>query len=216
MFKRLTDIALSALALIALAPLLAAVALWIKLDSRGPVFYRGVRIGHLGSRFRIFKFRTMVVNADQIGGPSTPADDRRITRAGRFLRKYKLDELPQFINVLKGEMSFVGPRPEVPQYVDMFNEEEQAILTVRPGITDWATLWNFDEGTALAGNPDPEKTFLEKVRPEKVRLQLEYVRRRSFWVDVKIIVQTVAAIVFRVRPPALDVVSRKGSSQYGI
>jgi lipopolysaccharide/colanic/teichoic acid biosynthesis glycosyltransferase len=113
----------------------------------------------------------------------------------KFNRKFRLDELPQLINGLKGEMSIVGPRPEVQMYVDMFTEEEKAILSVRPGITDWASIWNPDEGAILAGSPDPEKTYMEKIRPEKIRLQLKYVRERSFWNDLKIIAQTIIMIV---------------------
>jgi lipopolysaccharide/colanic/teichoic acid biosynthesis glycosyltransferase len=139
----------------------------------------------------------MVVNAEKLGGWSTADDDPRITWIGKFLRKYKLDELPQLINVLKGEMSFVGPRPEVQHYVNMFTEEEKAILGVRPGITDWASLWNPDEGVILACSSDPEKTYMEKIRPEKIRLQLEYVRKRSFWIDFKIIIQTVGNVLGR-------------------
>ena len=159
----------------------------IRKEDGGPLFYRGVRVGRHGQRFRVFKFRTMVVDAENIGGPSTAADDPRITRVGKFIRKYKLDELPQLINVLKGEMSFVGPRPEVQHYVDMFNEEERAILSVRPGITDFATLWNPDEGLILVGSPGPEKTYREKIRPTKLRLQLKYVRERSFGLNLKLI-----------------------------
>src|SRR5262245_27286832 len=170
--KRLFDIAVALAGLVVLSPVLIAVAAWIKFDSRGPVFYRGRRVGLRGSPFRIFKFRTMVVNADRIGGSSTSNDDPRITRAGKVLRRHKLDELPQLLNVLIGDMSLVGPRPEVEHYVQMFTEDEKAILTVRPGITDWASLWNPDEGSVLAGSPDPEKAYLEKVRPGKLRLQL--------------------------------------------
>jgi lipopolysaccharide/colanic/teichoic acid biosynthesis glycosyltransferase len=143
--KRLFDIIFSLFGLIVLFPLLFALAILIKREDGAPVFYRGVRVGQYGKPFRIFKFRTMVVNAENIGGPSTADDDPRITGIGKFIRKYKLDELPQLINVLKGEMSVVGPRPEVPFYVNMFTEEEKAILSVRPGITDWASLWNPDE-----------------------------------------------------------------------
>ena len=150
MLKRLVDITLSSVALIILSPLFFVVAILIKLDSHGPVFFRGTRIGKDGSPFRIYKFRTMVANAEKIGGPSTPADDPRLTKIGKILRRYNLDELPQFINVLNGEMSIVGPRPEVPQYVKIFTEEEREILTVRPGITDWASIWNPDEGAVLA------------------------------------------------------------------
>jgi lipopolysaccharide/colanic/teichoic acid biosynthesis glycosyltransferase len=153
-----------------------------------------VRIGRFGKPFRIFKFRTMVVNAEKLGGPSTAGDDPRITEVGKFIRKYKFDELPQLMNVLKGEMSIVGPRPEVKMYVDMFTEEEKSILSVRPGITDWASIWNPDEGAILAGSPDPEKTYMEKIRPEKIRLQLKYVEEKSLWVDFKIIVRTLETI----------------------
>jgi len=169
----------------------------IKLNSKGPVFYKGKRIGHLGKPFRIYKFRTMVTNAEKIGGPSTADDDPRITKLGRFLRKYKLDELSQLINVLRGEMSLVGPRPEVQHYVEMFTEEEKAILNVQPGITDWASLWNPDEGAILAGSSDPEKAYMEKIRPQKLKLQLKYVRKHSFWIDLKIILLTLKSIIIR-------------------
>jgi len=202
--KRGFDIVFSAIGLVAAAPLFAVIALLIKRDSPGPVLYRGVRVGKDGKPFHMLKFRTMVANADKIGGPSTSGDDPRVTRTGRWLRKHKLDELPQLINVLKGEMSFVGPRPEVPQYVAMFTEEERAILSVRPGITDWASLWNRDEGAVLAGSPDPEKTYLEKIRPTKVRLQLEYVRRACFWTDIVIVFQTLAGILLGTKAKALD------------
>ena len=154
----------------------------------------------------------MVVNADRIGGPSTAGDDPRVTPVGRFLRRTKLDELPQLLNVLLGDMSFVGPRPEVKQYVDMYTEEEKAILTVRPGITDWASLWNPDEGAVLAGSDDPERDYLEKIRPQKLRWQLEYVRRRSFWVDIVIIAQTIRTVASRHESPAL-IAMRAGDPQ---
>ncbi len=193
--KRWFDFLASCLGLVLISPLLAVIAFHIKREDGGPVFYRGLRVGRGGRVFRIYKFRTMVVDADQIGGPSTADDDRRITRIGKKLRKHKLDELPQVINVFRGEMSLVGPRPEVPHYVNMFTEEEKAILTVRPGITDWASLWNSDEGAVLAGSPDPEKAYMEKIRPEKIRLQLKYVRERSLWKDLKIIFQTIFKIL---------------------
>jgi lipopolysaccharide/colanic/teichoic acid biosynthesis glycosyltransferase len=193
--KRLFDIVLSLFSLLILSPLMIWLALIIRYEDSGPVFYRGERVGINGKLFRIFKFRTMVVNADKIGGMSTADNDPRITRVGKFLRKHKLDELAQLINVLKGEMSIVGPRPEVKYYVDMFTEEEKAILTVCPGITDWASIWNPDEGSVLAGSADPEKTYMEKIRPEKIRLQLKYVREQSFWVDLKIVAQTLLAVV---------------------
>jgi len=197
--KRLFDVVFSFVGLAVLSPLILLVAVLIKLDSPGPVFYRGVRVGRGGEPFRMFKFRTMVVNADKIGGPSTADDDPRITRVGRFLRKLKLDEVPQLINVLKGDMSLVGPRPEVQHYVDMFTEEERAILSVRPGITDWASLWNSDEGAILAGAEDPEQAYMELIRPTKLRLQLKYVRERSFGVDLRILMKTLGAVVLRRR-----------------
>jgi lipopolysaccharide/colanic/teichoic acid biosynthesis glycosyltransferase len=139
----------------------------------------------------------MVVNAEKMGASSTSDDDSRITRPGRVLRKYKLDELPQLINVLIGDMSLVGPRPEVKKFTDMYTEEEKAILTVRPGITDWASIWNPDEGAILAGSTDPDRDYLEKIRPEKIRLQLKYVRERSLWIDLKIIFLTLKTIFIK-------------------
>jgi lipopolysaccharide/colanic/teichoic acid biosynthesis glycosyltransferase len=195
MTKRLFDITLSLAGLVVVMPVLVVLALLIKMEDQGPVFYRGVRVGRYGRQFRIFKFRTMVKDAERIGGPSTADDDPRITRIGKIIRKYKLDELPQLINVLKGEMSFVGPRPEVQHYVDMYTEEEEAILSVRPGITDWASLWNPDEGKVLAGSSDPEKIYMEKIRPTKIMLQMKYVRERSFWTDLVIIVKTFLTIL---------------------
>jgi len=192
--KRIMDFCISAAGLLFLSPVLFFIAWKIKSQDGGPVFYRGVRVGLHGKPFRIYKFRTMVVNADKIGGPSTADDDPRITGVGKFLRKNKLDELPQLINVVKGEMSIVGPRPEVKQYVDMFSEDEKAILTVRPGITDWASIWNSDEGAVLAGSADAEKAYMEKIRPEKIRLQLKYVREHSLWVDLKIIFETIRTL----------------------
>ncbi|MDD5015726.1 MAG: sugar transferase [Atribacterota bacterium] len=193
--KRLFDLFCSLVCLCVFSPLLIIITLLIKLEDHGPVFYRGVRVGLGRQFFRIFKFRTMVVNAEKLGGLSTADDDPRITKIGKFIRKFKLDELPQLINVLKGEMSFVGPRPEVQHYVNMFTEEEKVILSVRPGITDWASLWNSDEGAILKGSMDPDKDYMEKIRPEKIRLQLKYVRERSFWIDLKIIFQTLWTVI---------------------
>ena len=193
----------SGVGLLLLLPVFGIVGILIKLDSTGPVFFRQLRVGRHGKPFRIFKFRSMVVDADRLGGPSTAADDRRITRTGRWIRRFNLDELPQLINVLRGEMSIVGPRPEVPEYVALFNEEEKEILSVRPGITDWATLWIRDEGRLLAGSEDPERTYLEKIWPEKHRLALEYVRRQSLAVDFDIMVKTLKVHLFdRFKPEA--------------
>ena len=196
MIKRCFDIVLASIGLILFTPLFLYIALRIYKEDKGPIFYRGERVGLRGKPFRIYKFRTMVVNAEKVGPSSTSDDDPRITKIGRFLRKYKLDELPQLINVLKGEMSFVGPRPEVKKFTDLYTEEEKAILSVRPGITDWASLWNSDEGAILAGVEDPDRVYMEKIRPEKIRLQLKYVRERSLWVDIKIIFKTIKTVMF--------------------
>lgn len=195
MLKRLFDFTVSLIGIIVMCPVILLIAVLIKKEDCGPVFYRGVRVGRNGRLFRISKFRTMAVNAEKVGGSSTADDDPRVTRIGSFIRKYKLDEIPQLINVLKGEMSFVGPRPEVQHYVDMFKGEETSILRIRPGITDWASIWNHDEGAILAGSEDPEKTYMEKIRPEKIRLQLKYVNEQSFMIDMKIIYETLRALL---------------------
>jgi lipopolysaccharide/colanic/teichoic acid biosynthesis glycosyltransferase len=195
--KRLFDLLVSFCGLALLSPVLLYVALAIRREDGGPVFYRGERTGRGGRSFRIFKFRTMVVDAEKLGAASTADDDPRITRAGRRLRKYKLDELPQLINVLTGDMSLVGPRPEVKRYTDLYAGEEKAILSVRPGITDWASIWNSDEGALLAGQADPDRYYEEHIRPEKIRLQLRYVRERSFRTDVRILLETLRVILRR-------------------
>jgi len=187
MLKRLFDIFFSFFGLILLLPLFLIIAALVKIFSPGPVFYKSVRVGKNGKLFKMYKFRTMVVGADKIGGPSTAADDPRLTKIGKFLKKFQLDELPQLINVLKGEMSLVGPRPEVPFYVNMMTEEEKKIiLSVKPGMTDLASLWNFHEGEVLKGASDPEKVYMEKIRPKKIKLQIKYVKERNFWMDLKI------------------------------
>ncbi len=195
--KRLFDILFSLSVLIICSPFLIAISLIIFLNDFGPVFYMAMRVGLNGGQFRMFKFRSMVINADKIGASSTTTSDKRITGVGRFLRKTKLDELPQFINVLAGQMSVVGPRPDVKTFTDMFNDEEKAILTVKPGITDFASIWNSDEGKILEGAEDPDKAYMELIWPEKKRLQLKYVKEKSFITDLKIIWQTVLAIVKR-------------------
>lgn len=195
MLKRIFDIFFSLVGLVASTPLFLTVATLMKLVYRGPIFYPGIRIGKGGKPFRMYKFRTMYAGADKMSSsPSCADDDPRITKIGRFLRKYKLNELPQLINVLKGDMSLVGPRPEVKFYTDMFTEKEEAILSVRPGITDWASVWNPDEGKILAEvsakGEDPEKYYMENIRPQKINLQLNYVTNHSFWVDIKILFET--------------------------
>jgi lipopolysaccharide/colanic/teichoic acid biosynthesis glycosyltransferase len=194
--KRSLDIVLAGLGLIVLAPLLAAIGFVIKVMSPGPVFYRGVRIGRNGLPFRIFKFRTMVIDAERRGGSATAADDPRLTKAGAALRRFKLDELPQLINVLLGDMSFVGPRPEVEKYVRAYSPAENRILLRRPGITDWASIWNSDEGAVLAGSTDPEGDYERFILPTKLRLQIYYADNHSVWIDLKIVLHTLIRIAY--------------------
>jgi lipopolysaccharide/colanic/teichoic acid biosynthesis glycosyltransferase len=189
------DFSISLLGLALLSPILLAIALLIKLDSRGPVFYRGVRAGRTGKPFRIFKFRTMVANADKIGGPSSSSDDPRITRAGNFLRHHKLDELPQLLNVIRGEMSLVGPRPEVIDEVRLYTAEERQLLQIQPGITDWASIRFRNEGEILRGSSDPHQAYRERIRPEKIRLGLAYVHNHSFATDCQIILETLKVLL---------------------
>lgn len=178
-------------------PLLILFAILIKIDSPGPVFYRGKRAGKEGKEFRIFKFRTMVPNAEKLGGPSTSADDPRLTKFGKFLRKHKLDELPQLINVFLGQMSVVGPRPEVPSEVENYDlKTKEIILSVKPGMTDLASLANLHEEEILRGSPDPHQTYREIIKPQKLKLAVEYVKTRSFWLDIKIILKTLKSTLF--------------------
>jgi lipopolysaccharide/colanic/teichoic acid biosynthesis glycosyltransferase len=194
MIKRAFDLVVAAVGLVALSPLLLCIAGAILVTSQGPLFFRGVRVGLNGRLFRILKFRTMVIDAEARGGPSTAADDPRITPVGAFLRRYKLDEIPQLINVVAGDMSLVGPRPQVQSDVARYTAEERALLSVRPGITDYASIRFRDEGEILRGQGDPDAAYDRLIRPEKIRLGLEYVRRRSFLVDVGILCQTVFAM----------------------
>lgn len=193
--KRVFDFVLALLGLILSSPVLAVISAWIKMDSKGPVFYRGVRVGRHGEPFRMFKFRTMIVDADKVGGSSSPDDDPRITCVGRILRRYKLDELPQLFNVLTGDMSLVGPRPQVKWAVNLYTPAERQVLSVRPGMTDYASVRFPNEGEILKGSKDPDKDYMELIHPEKMRLSLEYVRDQSFLVDLKVLLQTVMAIV---------------------
>jgi lipopolysaccharide/colanic/teichoic acid biosynthesis glycosyltransferase len=188
--KRLFDCIAAALGLIVLSPLMLLAALLVRLSSPGPIFFRQERIGLGGRPFFILKFRTMVQDAPKLGGQITVGDDPRITRAGRLLRKTKFDEFPQLINVLKGEMSLVGPRPEVKKYVDLFAVDYREILQVRPGITDLASIKYRDESTLLDQAADPEYEYVHRILPEKIRFAHEYVRRRSFCLDIKIIFGT--------------------------
>lgn len=194
MSKRAFDLAASLCGLLLLAPLLGSIALWIRLDSGGPVFYRQLRIGRYGVPFSIFKFRTMKVQADA-GAQLTVGQDARITRAGRFLRHYKLDELPQLINVLQGSMSLVGPRPEVPRYVACYPPDvRRIVLSVAPGITDWASIHYKDENAILGHAADPEQAYIDTILPVKLAYYVRYVQERSFWTDLRIIFNTLTAI----------------------
>jgi len=193
--KRAFDLLLACIGLIIASPVLIVIAVLIRLESAGPILYRGKRVSRFNKPFNIAKFRTMVANAEQLGGSSTSDSDVRITKVGKVLRKFKLDELPQFFNVLLGQMSFVGPRPEVQEYVDLYTEEEQLILSMRPGITDWASIWNSNEGSVLAGARDPDQAYLELIRPTKLKLQLKYARKHSVWTDLKIITYTLFKLV---------------------
>lgn len=192
--KPFVDMALSLMLLTLISLFLAVIAILIKTEDGGPVFYLGLRVGKDGRPFRMFKFRTMAVDAERLGGPSTPVDDPRITKVGRFLRRYKLDELPQLINVLRGEMSLVGPRPEVPQEVETYSEEEKRVLSVKPGITDWASIKFHDEGEIIRESPDPHQAYREKVRPEKLKLALRYVDNHSLGIDLEIMIKTLIAL----------------------
>jgi len=193
--KRIFDVAVASAALAVLSPLFAVIAWRIKRYDRGPVLYRGRRVGIGGAPFAMYKFRTMVLNAEKLGGSSTPDDDPRITPIGKLLRRYKLDELPQLINVVRGEMSLVGPRPQVQWAVDLYTPEECLVLTVRPGITDYASVKFPNEGEILKGSLHPDKDYMEKIHPEKMRLSLEYVRERSMAADLRVLFQTAAAIL---------------------
>lgn len=193
MVKRAFDLMFASVVLVALIVPLAIVAAAIKCSSPGPVFYRGERVGLHGRRFRIFKFRSMVIGADRLGGSSTADDDPRVTRIGRFLRRYKLDELPQFLNVLTGEMSVVGPRPQVAWAVELYTPEERRLLDVKPGITDDASIKFRDEGAILKGAIDPDRAYLEFIAPEKIRLGLKYVTEHTLLLDIRIIIRTTFA-----------------------
>ena len=191
--KRVFDLFIAGIGLACLLPLFLLIAFVIKLDSRGPAIYCGVRIGKGGRRLIMYKFRTMVVGAEHIG-TATAYRDPRITRIGFFLRRFKLDELPQLINVLKGEMSLVRPRPEVAEHTMAYNDTEKIILTVTPGITDYASI-HFANLGELLGSEDPNRVFIEKYRVEKNRLRLEYVRKRTFRVDLNILFGTVKRLL---------------------
>ena len=195
MAKRVFDWLASTVGLLLLAPFLLVLALWVKLDSPGPVFFRQERVGQGGRGFRIHKFRTMVTDAERRGPQITVGADARVTRVGRWLRKYKLDELPQLIDVWRGDMSLVGPRPEVPRYVACYPDDVRAlVLSVKPGITDRASIEFKDENEILAAAVDPHLAYVNEVLPVKLRYCVEYVQTRSFWGDVAIILSTFKAL----------------------
>ncbi len=195
MLKRCFDLLMSGLGLLVLSPLFVLMALWIKCDSKGSVFYRQVRVGRHGKDFRLFKFRSMRVGSDRKGLITVGGHDPRITRSGYFIRKYKLDELPQLINVFIGDMSLVGPRPEVRKYVDLYTPKQRHVLDVRPGITDPASIRYRNENELLGAADDPERYYVDVILPDKLRLNLDYVARHSFGHDLSIIFQTFAAIL---------------------
>jgi lipopolysaccharide/colanic/teichoic acid biosynthesis glycosyltransferase len=194
--KRLFDLFFSILGVLLLAPLFLVIGIWIKLDSHGPVFFRQERVGRFGKTFRIFKFRTMFLDAENKGRQITVGADPRITTSGHFLRKTKLDELPQLLNVITGEMSLVGPRPEVPRYVALYPAEvRDLVLSVLPGITDYASIEYKDENAILGHAADPDRAYIDEVMPVKLRFYQRYVVERSLWVDFILIMKTFKAII---------------------
>ena len=210
MMKRAMDVSVAGLGLVLLSLPLIAVALLVKLTSPGPVLFKQQRIGRRFRPFQIYKFRSMVQDAPQQGGQITIGSDPRITWIGRILRKTNIDELPQLINVLKGDMSLVGPRPEVPRYVELFAEDYAEILCVRPGITDLASIKYRDEAALLALADDPHEQYVQRVLPEKIELAKEYIRRSSLLFDLGIIIATIARIVKdRIGPRKCEAVARK-------
>lgn len=189
--KRLFDFFASLFGLIILSPLLIIVAIWISFDSKGGIFYKQIRVGRDGKDFKLFKFRSMYVNSDKKGLLTVGGSDSRITPSGRFIRKCKIDELVQLINVIIGDMSLVGPRPEVRKYVDMYNDEQLKVLDVRPGITDPASLKYYNENDILAEQANPEKYYINVIMPDKLMINSEYIKNRSFFGDIKIIFKTI-------------------------
>lgn len=192
--KRLFDFCSAFLVLLVFSPLFIFIACWISLDSKGGVFYKQIRVGKNRKEFGLLKFRSMRPNADK-AGQLTVGNDNRVTKVGRFIRKYKLDELPQLINILKGEMSVVGPRPEVPKYVNLYSDEQLKVLTVLPGLTDFASIEYLDEQKVLGASNDPEKLYIEEVMPSKLSLNLKYINEKSFLLDIKLIFRTLLKIV---------------------
>lgn len=196
MLKRLFDIILALISLILLLPVFIAFSIWIMLDSRGGACYRQTRVGRNNRDFKLLKFRTMRVHSDQQGLLTVGEEDERITRAGHFLRKYKLDEFPQLWNILIGQMSLIGPRPEVRKYVDLYTSEQMKVLGVRPGLTDYASMEYIDENKLLGESEDPEKTYIEVIMPAKLALNQKYIEEQSLGNDIKILFKTIKNIFF--------------------
>lgn len=192
---RICDIVFSLFGLLFLSPLLLVVALWIVIDDFGPVFYRQQRVGKDGCDFVLFKFRSMRINADQTGQLTVGERDSRVTKAGYWLRKTKIDELPQLWNVLIGDMSLVGPRPEVRRYVELYTAEQRKVLSVRPGITDYASIEYIDENRLLAQSADPDKTYIEEIIPAKIALNMRYIEHQTIGEYLKIIILTMTKII---------------------
>jgi lipopolysaccharide/colanic/teichoic acid biosynthesis glycosyltransferase len=192
---RFFDFLFAILGLIILSPLFLIVAIWIKLDSSGPVFYKQKRVGRNNKDFKLLKFRSMVTDADTKGLITVGGRDPRVTQSGYFIRKYKLDELPQLLNVLIGDMSLVGPRPEVRKYVDLYNETQRKVLSVKPGITDYASIEYIDENEILGKAENPEKVYIEQIMPEKIKYNMKYIQNRSVKEYFKIIFLTIGKIV---------------------
>lgn len=192
--KRLFDIGASSIGLILLSPILILIAICIKLDSKGPVFFKQVRVGKNKELFKIYKFRTMVTDAEKLGKQITIGNDTRITKVGTFIRKCKLDELPQLINVLNGDMSLVGPRPEVPKYVELYDDYQEQILLVQPGITDYASIEFRNESEILGESENPESKYINDIMPYKIELNIKYIKNISLYEDLKLITRTIKAI----------------------
>lgn len=197
MTKRAMDLIVSIIGLLLLSPFFLFIGIAIKLDSRGPIFYRQERVGKNARLFKLFKFRTMNVGADKQTAITVGKRDPRITRVGATLRKFKLDELPQLINVIIGDMSLVGPRPELKKFVDLYNERQRQVLSIKPGITDYASLEFRNENELLEGKADPVNYYIAEILPAKLDLSLGYLSHQSVWVDLKIIVRTIWAVVSR-------------------
>ncbi|HOS47733.1 MAG TPA: sugar transferase [Bacteroidia bacterium] len=193
--KRLFDLVIALPLLILVSPILLVIAVLIKLNSKGPIFFLQQRVGLNGADFFIYKFRTMQIGADKMGLLTVGGRDPRVTSVGYFLRKYKLDELPQLINVVNGTMSLVGPRPEVRKYVDLYNSDQRMVLNAKPGITDYASIEYADENNLLASSENPERTYIDEIMPAKLKLNMKYIAEQGVITDIKIIFSTVMRVI---------------------